>query len=91
MKFYIIPTLNRVRLLRKTLDSLLILILGISFELLIVDNGSTDGSVEDVNSLINENALKNLRCLREPLGLLSCRHRTIKRHMVTFCHTWMMM
>lgn len=73
----IIPTLNRVRLLRKTLDSIAnINSRGNSFELLIVDNGSTDGSFEYVNSLINDNALKNLRCVREPTpGLLSCRHR----------------
>ena len=73
----IIPTLNRVRLLRNTLLSVLNLdSSNIKFELLIVDNGSTDGTEQFARSFIHDNNVSNFSYIREPTpGLLSCRHR----------------
>jgi glycosyltransferase involved in cell wall biosynthesis len=48
----IIPTYNRVKLLRATLDSVLAQV-RTDFEVIVVDDGSTDGTMEYLNSLSN--------------------------------------
>lgn len=76
----IIPTFNRVKLLRRTLQSLLnIDSCGTKYEILIIDNGSTDETKEFTRSFIENNQHTNLNYIKELTpGLLSCRHRGYK-------------
>ncbi|MDR3362809.1 MAG: glycosyltransferase family 2 protein [Desulfovibrio sp.] len=73
----VIPTLNRVKTLVGTLDCLARQTLPPSiFEVLVVDNGSIDGTKEAVLSFIKEHPAHNIRYIRdETIGLLAGRHR----------------
>jgi len=73
----IIPTFNRANFLRYTLDSILNQNFPADhYEVLIVDNGSTDSTKEVSLRIIQENPDRNVRYFFEPTpGLLSARHR----------------
>lgn len=74
----ILPTLNRAELLKSALDSFTRQILEAEqFEVLVIDNGSTDHTLEVVNSF--SESLPNLSYYHEPEpGLHNGRHRGLK-------------
>jgi glucosyl-dolichyl phosphate glucuronosyltransferase len=73
----IIPTYNRCAVLARTLESLTkITSQDHAFEVLIVDNGSTDGTATMVEEFRSKRSRQQWRFLSEPMpGLLSGRHR----------------
>ena len=73
----IIPTLNRSALLRNTLSSLINQNVSQDmYEILIIDNGSTDDTRETSQHIIKEKANRRIRYILEPeAGLLAGRHR----------------
>jgi len=73
----IIPTLNRADYLLKALSSLLNQSIPLnSFEILVIDNGSTDSTRQVVEVFISANKSHSIRYIYEPEpGLLSGRHR----------------
>ena len=72
----IIPTRNRAAYLAKTLRSLISQRMQTRYELLIVDNDSTDETREVAREAIAAHPQQTIRYLQEPvLGLLSGRHR----------------
>ena len=74
----IIPTRNRADLLRKTLKSIALQTFPFDeFEVIVVDNGSTDNTKQIVENCIND--IKNIRYLYDPIpGLHVGRHRGLK-------------
>jgi glycosyltransferase involved in cell wall biosynthesis len=72
-----VPTLNRAEFLAGCLDSLAGQDFPSSaFEVLVVDNGSTDGTAALSGQALRDSGIANLRILLEPEpGLLSGRHR----------------
>ena len=75
----IIPTVNRCASLSETIGSLLSLNSDReSWELIIVDNGSTDDTREASQAIIEANPEREIRYFFEPIpGLLSGRHRGV--------------
>lgn len=75
----IVPTRNRVEVLQGTIESLLRASrLGCSVEFIVVDNGSTDGTLDFLTDLSSTRG-HPVRFVEEPIpGLLSGRHRGIK-------------
>ena len=73
----IIPTLNRGASLKDTVDSLIKQNVSQDmYEILIVDNGSTDDTREISQHIIKETANRRIRYIFEPeAGLLAGRHR----------------
>ena len=72
----IVPTRNRAVNLAETLNSLIFQRIRTRYELLIVDNGSTDETHEVTQDAIAAYPERTIRYLKEPvLGLLSGRHR----------------
>jgi glucosyl-dolichyl phosphate glucuronosyltransferase len=73
----IIPTFNRANALKVTIDSVVNQNLSPEqYEILIVDNGSTDTTKDVVNSTVKAFPAHNIRYFFEPIpGLLSGRHR----------------
>jgi glycosyltransferase involved in cell wall biosynthesis len=73
----IIPTLNRSALLRNTVNSLINQnVLQAMYEILIIDNGSTDDTRKSSQRIIKETANRRIRYIFEPeAGLLAGRHR----------------
>jgi glucosyl-dolichyl phosphate glucuronosyltransferase len=73
----IVPTLNRSVLLRTTIGSIVQQTLPTNqFEIIVVDNGSTDNTADTVDSLIKEHSQHRIRYVHEPEpGLLAGRHR----------------
>ena len=73
----IIPTRNHSNSLKKTVASVISRTISPEeFEVLIIDNGSTDDTKEVVEKLIKENSKYTIRYIYEPIpGLLSGRHR----------------
>lgn len=73
----IIPTYNRARLLRFTINSICKQTLNTDeFEVLVLDNGSTDNTKEITDKIIKDHQKHNIRYIYEPEpGLLSGRHR----------------
>ena len=73
----IIPTLNRSALLRNTVNSLINQNVSQNmYEILIIDNGSTDDTKEISQHIIKETANRKIRYILEPEpGLLAGRHR----------------
>ncbi len=73
----IIPTLNRSDLLRNTLSSLASQVFDGEFEVLVVDNGSTDDTKAVVEGF--KSSIKNLSYFLEPKpGLHEGRHRGLR-------------
>jgi glucosyl-dolichyl phosphate glucuronosyltransferase len=75
----IIPTLNRSALLRNTINSLLNQSISQDmYEILVIDNGSTDDTKDISQSIIKETANRQIRYVFEPEpGLLAGRHRGV--------------
>jgi glycosyltransferase involved in cell wall biosynthesis len=73
----IVPTLDRSVLLRATIASIARQTLPADqFEIIVVDNGSTDNTVQTVDSLIKGHPDHRIRYIYEPEpGLLAGRHR----------------
>jgi glycosyltransferase involved in cell wall biosynthesis len=73
----IVPTLNRSILLRAAVSSITRQTFPVDqFEIIIVDNGSTDGTRETTDELIEGHRGHNIRYVYEPEpGLLAARHR----------------
>lgn len=73
----IIPTFNRSVSLKTTIKSLLNLnSLPLDYEIIVVDNGSTDGTKQLVESFIGLNSQPRIRYYYEPIpGSLSARHK----------------
>lgn len=73
----IIPTLNRSGSLRKAVSSITLQTFPAEqFEIIVVDNGSTDTTHETINALIENNLRHRIRYVYEPEpGLLAGRHR----------------
>jgi glycosyltransferase involved in cell wall biosynthesis len=76
----IIPTLNRCELLKKTIISLVNQVFDCTkFEIIIIDNGSTDATKSVVNELINKYPHYIIRYIYDNIpGLLTGRHRGAK-------------
>ncbi len=76
----IVPTRDRCSLLRKAIKSFVAQSLPADqFEIVVVDNGSTDATRETVEALQIEHPAHQLRYILEPApGLLSGRHRGAK-------------
>ncbi len=73
----ITSTRNHSNSLKKTIASVVSqTVSSEEFEVLIIDNGSTDNTKEVVEELTKENSKYTIRCIYEPIpGLLSGRHR----------------
>jgi glycosyltransferase involved in cell wall biosynthesis len=73
----IIPTFNREKQLNRTLRSLVqVNSQANDFEILVIDNGSTDGTKEIVHDFIYENSKHNIVYIYDPIpGLMTGRHR----------------
>ena len=73
----IIPTFNRAASLQHTLTSLLQLSIGAErFEVIVIDNGSTDSTNQVVLEVIEKHPLHQVRYIYDPEpGLLTGRHR----------------
>ncbi len=54
----LIPVLNEVATLRTALERLLKTDLGIRLDVVVIDDGSTDGSVESIEDLVNEGVVR---------------------------------
>lgn len=76
----LVPTFNRGLLLAQTLESIARLLRPADpVEVIVVDNGSTDGTAETCRDVAQRFPKVNWRCLYEPMpGLLSARHRAAK-------------
>jgi glycosyltransferase involved in cell wall biosynthesis len=76
----IIPTFNRCKLLQDTIESIFSHNTATDlFEIIVVDNGSTDETKEIVENIQNENSSFNLYYFFDDIpGLLSGRHRGAK-------------
>lgn len=74
----IVPTLDRAVLLKRTLDSLLAQVFPGTYEVLVVDNGSSDSTATVVQQAV-ERSPGAVRWIFEPIpGLLSGRHRGVR-------------
>ena len=75
----IVPTLNRSISLRKTLSSITLQTFPAEqFEIIVVDNGSADGTRETIEAVIESHPRYQIRYVYEPeRGLLAGRHRGV--------------
>src|SRR5215475_7873344 len=72
----IVPTRNRAASLARTLQSLCAQRLQAGYQLLVVDNGSTDETRKVAQEAIATNPQQMIQYIQEPVpGLLSGRHR----------------
>lgn len=54
----LIPVLNEIETLRPALERLLKVDLGIALDIVVIDDGSTDGSVESINDLVSDGRVR---------------------------------
>ena len=68
----IIPVKNRVRTIKDAIDSVLSQETNFPFNLIVVDNHSTDGTTEAIQSYLNDKRVVHLQPERNDLGIGGC-------------------